>query len=169
MRFTYFRADTPEQRRYRPTGMAFAACLTLAGCAGSPATPYLKEEMKLSAAGFVAHAANTTARYAMMNTLPPGELTYRTSSVGPVYVYADPIACGCVYMGSDIAYRTLVSAAEAEARQNKQNYKPDYTLPSMPQMADESRRDTAEWDWSAWSASADPGPSQPQHVIGAYW
>ena len=169
MRFTYFRADTPEQRRYRPAGMAFAACLTLAGCAGSPATPYLKEEMKLSAAGFVAHAANTTARYAMMNTLPPGELTYRTSSVGPVYVYADPIACGCVYMGSDIAYRTLVSAAEAEARQTKQNYKPDYTLPSMPQMADDTRRDTAEWDWSAWSASADPGPSKPQPVIGAYW
>ncbi len=170
MRFTTLRADTPDQHRHWTAAMAVAACLTLAGCTSSPATPYLKEGVKLSQAGFVAHPADTTARYAMMNTLPPGELTYRNSAAGPIYLYADPIGCGCVYMGSDIAYRTLVSAAEAEAQQNKQkNYKPDYVLPSMQEMAAETRRDTAEWDWSAWSSSADPGPSQPKHVIGAYW
>lgn len=139
--------------------------LGLAGCS-SPAAPYLAMEMKLSEAGFVAHPADTTARYAMLNTLPPGELTYRPSAAGRVYVYADPIGCGCVYMGSESAYNALTMN---EAARQKNRRKPVSTVPVIPAMAAENRRDTAIWDWSAWSVNADPGANQPRHVIGGFW
>ncbi|GBQ18863.1 hypothetical protein ACLRDC_11760 [Gluconacetobacter sacchari] len=145
-------------------GAATLASVGLAGCL-SPARPYLDMDRRLSDAGFVAHKADTTARYAMMNTLPPGALTYRPSSVGPVYLYADPIGCGCVYMGSATAYSYYLSAVDAGKRRRR-------SVPAasaIPAMTAENRRDTAEWDWSAWSPNADPGPTQPRHVIGGYW
>ncbi|WP_246375277.1 hypothetical protein [Gluconacetobacter takamatsuzukensis] len=152
--------------RSRAVGLGLAALFSagVAGC--SPARPYLEMGRRLSEAGFVAHVADTTARYAMMNTLAPGELTYRPSSVGPVYLYADPIGCGCVYMGSPTAYNTLLASAPTTARKTR---KPIEGVPEIPAMAAENRRDTAAWDWSAWSPNADPGPNQPRHVIGGYW
>lgn len=144
-------------------GAALALCVALAGCT-PPAKPYLDEGRKLAQAGFIAHAADTTARYAMMNTLPPGMVTYRPSSVGPVYLYADPIGCGCVYMGSENAYRALQSIDTVMVRKKVVS-----AVPEMPEMEAENRRDTAAWDWSAWSSAADPGPSQPRHVTGGYW
>ncbi|GBQ79996.1 hypothetical protein AA13595_0187 [Gluconacetobacter johannae DSM 13595] len=118
--------------------------------------------MTLSEAGFIAHPADTTARYAMMNTLPPGQLTYRPSPAGPVYLYADPIGCGCVYMGSAAAYGSF----SAWQRTSKAST-PLRT--DVRAMAAENRRDTAAWDWSAWSPNADPGGDQPRHVSGGYW
>ena len=144
-------------------GSALALCVGLAGCT-QPAKPYLDEGRKLAQAGFIAHAADTTARYAMMNTLPPGMVTYRPSSVGPVYLYADPIGCGCVYMGSENAYRALKNIDTVVVKKKVVS-----AVPETPEMDAENRRDTAAWDWSAWSNAADPGPSQPKHVIGGYW
>lgn len=155
----------PDMRR--PAMRASVVVLASAGLAGclSPAKPYLDMGRRLSDAGFVAHKADTTARYAMMNTLPPGDLTYRPSTVGPIYLYADPIGCGCVYMGSATAYSSYMSVVDAKK-------KPPQAVPGvaeLPAMAAENRRDTALWDWSAWSPNADPGPTQPRHVIGGYW
>ncbi|NVN09867.1 hypothetical protein [Nguyenibacter vanlangensis] len=156
----------PRNRRYRHAGAGRAAllCIALAGCS-SPAKPYLDAGKRLSEAGFIAHAADTTARYAMMNTLPPGVLTYRPSSMGPVYLYADPIGCGCVYMGSVLAYNVLVTPA----KRGRTTVPVMPAVPDMQAMAAENRRDTASWDWSAWSPGADPGPTQPRHVAGGYW
>ncbi|WP_157871012.1 hypothetical protein [Gluconacetobacter diazotrophicus] len=152
--------------RPRPFGALVAGMLLCAGAAGcsTPARPYLNEGMALSQAGFVAHPADTTARYAMMNTLPPGQLTYRPSSMGPIYLYADPIGCGCVYMGSEAAYRTSRGAAPAGKGRKAASVQQD-----LEAMVAENRRDTALWDWSAWSSNADPGGDQPRHVIGGYW
>ncbi|GBQ34652.1 hypothetical protein [Gluconacetobacter azotocaptans] len=140
--------------------MATLLCASLVGCA--PAKPYLDKGMTLSEAGFIAHPADTTARYAMMNTLPPGQLTYRPSPAGFIYLYADPIGCGCVYMGSEAAYR-IFSTGQQKGK------KPAPLLADMQAMAAENRRDTAAWDWSAWSPNADPGGNQPRHVTGGYW
>ncbi|MFT8775050.1 MAG: hypothetical protein ABF893_00065 [Gluconacetobacter liquefaciens] len=158
----HFAALLPDIRRHAMRmGAVTLASAGLAGCL-SPAKPYLDMGRRLADAGFVAHKADTTARYAMMNMLPPGEVTYRPSTVGPVYLYADPIGCGCVYMGSATAYSYYVSSVSAG--------KKAVAAPSaIPAMAAENRRDTASWDWSAWSPNADPGPSQPRHVIGGYW
>ncbi|GBQ29081.1 hypothetical protein AA0472_2903 [Acetobacter estunensis NRIC 0472] len=126
---------------------------TLSAC--SPADRFLKAGDQLAMSGFTAHYANTTARYEMMNLLPAGVMTYRPTTSGPVYLYADRIGCGCVYMGSQSAFI-------------------DYTrhtlepVPSQPAMTAEINQHPG-WDWSVWSANADPGPNQPKHVIGAEW
>lgn len=140
--------------------------LTLTACT-QPAEPYLNKGLLLSQAGFIARPADTTARYAMMNTLPPGQVTYRPSSTGPVYLYADPIGCGCVYMGSSAAYQNLRETNNARAQNKKQP--PISAQAELHSMEAENRRDTAWWDWSAWSTDADPGGNQPRHVIGASW
>ena len=141
-------------------------CLALAGCM-SPAAPYLEKGRTLSEAGFIAHQADTTARYAMMNLLPPGQLTYRPSPSGPIYLYADPLGCGCVYMGSETAFRTL---REMDATQMRgKNKQPTPVVDELASMTAENRRDTFLWDWSAWYAGADPAGDQPRKVTGAYW
>ncbi|GAA4486225.1 hypothetical protein [Gluconacetobacter asukensis] len=161
----HFAARLPDIRQHAlRVGAVAVASAGLVGCL-SPAKPYLDTGRRLADAGFVAHKADTTARYAMMNTLPPGELTYRPSSVGPVYLYADPIGCGCVYMGSATAYSYYVSLVAA----GKNKRTSPSAVSEIPAMAAENRRDTALWDWSAWSPNADPGPTQPRHVIGGYW
>lgn len=163
-------ADIPgtfRPYRYAALTAAVMLCAGLAGCS-SPAKPYLDEGMTLSQAGFIAHAADTTARYAMMNTLPPGQVTYRPAPTGPIYVYADPLGCGCVYMGSEAAYRTLTGMVSTTGTKGK-GKKTAQFIPDMQAMAAENRRDTALWDWSAWSTNADPGGNQPRHVIGGYW
>ncbi|GAB6969144.1 hypothetical protein JCM25156A_31830 [Komagataeibacter kakiaceti JCM 25156] len=154
-----------KPRRYITAAMAAFLTASLAGC-GAPAKPYLDEGTTLSRAGFIAHPGDTTARYAMMNTLPPGQVTYRPSPTGLIYLYADPIGCGCVYMGSEAAYRTLTGLVSAS---NTKGKKSSQFLLDLREMAAENRRDTALWDWSAWSSNADPGGNQPRHVIGGYW
>lgn len=144
----------------------------LVGCASSstPVKPYLDQGHVLSEAGFVAHPGNTTARYAMMNTLPPGQLTYRPSPEGLVFLYADPKGCGCVYMGSSDAYAKLrqISQTQYAALKKPKEYRPSVQN-EMAAMTAENRRDTTMWDWSAWYTNADPVGNQPRGVIGAYW
>lgn len=150
---------------------AFILLLFVISCS-SPATPYLTMGMQLSRAGFVAHLANTTARYAMMNSLPPGYITYRPSSMGKVFLYSDPIGCGCVYMGSQRNLDNFIKMRVAEEQERANREKEvmgKISLPQIDEMSAENRRDTALWDWSAWSPNADPGGNQPRHVSGAYW
>lgn len=151
--------------------LGFSACTTYA-----PSAPYLRMDDRLSYAGFIAHPANTTARYAMMNTLPPGQLTYRPSTSGRIFVYADPVGCGCVYMGSEAAYEAIKQneierrrAFEEAQKLKKTKKKFVSVVPGLVWMEAENRRDTAWWDWSAWSADADPAGKQPRHVIGGFW
>lgn len=137
--------------------------LTLAGC-GQPAKVYLDKGRSLSQAGFVAHYADTTARYSMMNLLPPGQITYRPAPEGGnIYLYADPIGCGCVYMGDQNAYDTLKAQDKTISKNHSQQD------PSLTEMVFENRRDTTAWDWSSWTPAADPGSNQPKHMIGSYW
>ncbi|MCE0743146.1 hypothetical protein LWC05_04470 [Acetobacter sicerae] len=131
----------------------FAALGSLAAC--SPADRYLRTDEQLAYSGFTAHPADTTARYELMNILPAGMLTYRPTSTGPVYLYADRIGCGCVYMGSQAAFVDY-------------SHKTLKGVPSQAAMTAEINQHQG-WDWTAWSESADPGPNQPKHMIGAEW
>lgn len=157
---------TPNRASQLAKAVAGLLCTTLAGCM-SPAAPYLEKGKTLSEAGFVAHQADTTARYAMMNRLPPGQLTYRPSPDGPIYLYADPIGCGCVYMGSENAFRTLHNMTTAQMQDKKKQ--PPSVVEELAAMTAENRRDTFLWDWSAWYSGADPAGNQPRKVIGGYW
>lgn len=142
-----------------------AATALLTGCT-SPAETYFDNGQALARAGFIAHAADTTARYTMLNQLPPSQLTFRPiPDGGRIYLYADPISCTCVYMGSQASYQTLQKMIHFP----KLNKRLARSVLSPTEMETENRKNTASWDWTAWGRSADPGANQPKHVIGASW
>ncbi len=96
-----------------------------------------EHEDNLAAAGFIVRPANTPQRIAMLKRLPPHRFVRRDHGDAVHYVYADPLVCGCLYVGSQKAY---------------DQYKRDRMQQRMAdeqQMAAESY-DDASWNWSAW-------------------
>lgn len=81
------------------TGMAFLA----AACANSDAEPPNNADL-LIAAGFVQRKADTPERIAALKSLPPHQFVTRNSNGSVKYMYADPIACNCIYVGGQLAY-----------------------------------------------------------------
>jgi hypothetical protein len=78
---------------------AAALMLTLAACA-SPAQQVGQKEDLLAAAGFQVRTADTPQRLAAMKRLPPRRFVTRSVNGAPVYLYADPLVCRCVYFGT---------------------------------------------------------------------
>jgi hypothetical protein len=87
---------------YRFT-LAIGAALMAAACANSETVVSEKEDM-LETAGFVPKKAKTAARMASLKSLPPHQFVARTINGRPSYLYADPVVCGCVYVGDQRAY-----------------------------------------------------------------
>lgn len=75
----------------------------LAGCA-TPQERVADKEDKLAAAGFNARPADNPARQALLQKLPPHHFVMREVNGHYVYMYADPLVCGCLYVGSEDAY-----------------------------------------------------------------
>ncbi len=78
-------------------GMAFLA----AACANSEAP---NNGDLLVAAGFVQRKADTPERIAALKSLPPHQFVMRNSNGSVKYMYADPVACNCIYVGGQLAY-----------------------------------------------------------------
>ncbi|GBR38073.1 hypothetical protein AA101099_1018 [Neoasaia chiangmaiensis NBRC 101099] len=125
--------------RFRHT-LAGLVVFGISAC--SPYAPAQRTENDLALSGFVAHPADTTARWQMMNLLPPNHLAYRMSSAGPILLYADPLACGCVYFGDRQAYQSYTAQHRQTPLQEKQ-------------MTAEINQHPG-WDWSVWAPTADP-------------
>ena len=103
-----------------------------------------EREDKLSAAGFIIKPANTPERQAMLKRLPPNKFVQRTKGDTIHYVYADPIVCGCLYVGTQQAYN------QYKANELAQN------LADEQQLTAETYSDAA-WNWGAWG----PWPAYP--------
>jgi hypothetical protein len=101
-------------------------------------------EDDLAAAGFIVRPANTPERQAMLNRLPPNKFVERAHGDTVHYVYADPLVCGCLYVGSQQAYNQY-----KRDRQQKQ-------LADEQQMTAQSYDDAA-WNWNSW------GPWGPEY------
>jgi len=94
-------------------------------------------EDNLAAAGFVVKPANTPARTDMLTRLPANKFVQRTKGDVVTYVYADPKACGCLYVGSQAAYGQYQKAMQAKNLLDQQQQNAlDY-------------QDGA-WNWDAW-------------------
>lgn len=129
----------------------------LAACA--PYGQIRKSEDDLALAGFIAHYANTTARWQLMNLLPANRMAYRMNGTNAVLLYADPLTCGCVYMGNRMAYAAWISAHHGTPLQERQ-------------MTAEINQHPG-WDWSVWSPDADPPEVRalhglPSHGVAGY-
>lgn len=95
---------------YAMTGLALAA----AGCV-SPQQQVSQKEDLLAAAGFQIKLADTPQRLAAMKRLPPNKFVTRVVNGQPVYLYADPLVCRCVYFGTQqnwAAYRQEMFAQQ---------------------------------------------------------
>ena len=114
---------------------ALTGLLAVAGCASQQPLVGQKEDL-LAAAGFQIRVADNPQRLAAMRRLPPNKFVTRIVNGQPVYLYADPLVCQCVYFGTQqnwAAYRQEVLARQlADEAQ-------------MTAMMNESA-----WEWSPW-------------------
>jgi hypothetical protein len=96
-----------------------------------------QREDNLAAAGFIVRPANTPERQAMLHRLPPHQFVQRVNGDTVHYVYADPLVCGCLYVGTQQAY------GQYKLHQQQQH------LADEQQMTAQAYADPA-WNWGAW-------------------
>jgi hypothetical protein len=121
--------------------------LGIAGCA-SPQQQVAQKEDLLAAAGFQVRIADTPQRLAAMKRLPPNKFVTRVVNGQPVYLYADPLVCRCVYFGTQqnwAAYRQEVFAQQ---------------LANEAQMTAIMNQEA--WDWGPWA-----GPDRSEKPSGS--
>lgn len=106
-----------------------------------------EHEDNLAAAGFVFRPANTPERQAMLARLPPHRFVQRVKGDAVTYIYADPLVCGCLYVGSQQAYG------------NYKQHEQQQHLADEQQMTAQTYSDAA-WNWNAW------GPWGPGYAFG---
>ncbi|HOB60842.1 MAG TPA: hypothetical protein PKI41_01820 [Candidatus Competibacteraceae bacterium] len=102
---------------------AAALAATLAGCATpqlSPQQQAAQQEKLLAAAGFNAVPANSPQKMAELQKLPPYQVLMRFHNSKPVYVYADPAFCQCLYTGNEPAYQNYRRLAIEQNIANEQ-------------------------------------------------
>jgi hypothetical protein len=99
----------------------------------------------LAAAGFIVRPANTPERQDMLHRLPPHTFVQRVNGDVVHYVYADPLVCGCLYVGTQQAYN------QYKANQLQQH------LADEQQMTAQTYSD-ASWNWGAWGPWTPVGP-----------
>jgi len=130
---------TMQSRRCLRTA-ALAAVLTSVGLTvgcGLQQHAIVQHEDALAAAGFTVRLANTPARQAMLHRLPPNQFVRRVKGDTIHYVYADPLVCSCLYIGTQQAYDQYRSDRLQQQLVNEQ------------QMAAQTYED-ATWNWDAW-------------------
>lgn len=112
-----------------------AVVLGIAGCA-SPQQQVGQKEDLLAAAGFQVRPANSPHRIAAMKRLPANRFVTRVRDGNLVYLYADPLDCGCLYLGT---------------QQNWDAYKQEMFA---KQIADQQQMTAIMnqelWDWGPW-------------------
>lgn len=128
------------------------ACLSLAGvmlvagvlsgCQTEQQRVEQREDM-LSAAGFIVKPANTPDRKTMLARLPAHQFVMRQNGDTIHYVYADPLVCGCLYVGTQQAYNQYKANQLAQQLANEQ------------QMTAQTYSDAA-WNWNAWGPWVGP-------------
>lgn len=82
--------------------LAGLAAVLLSGCA---AQIIANEEELLAASGFDVLPANTPQRRESLDKLPPGRLVMTERKGAPVWMFADPVNCHCLYVGGQKAYQ----------------------------------------------------------------
>jgi hypothetical protein len=116
--------------------LALVASLAIAGCQ-TPQQRVEKKEDNLAAAGFTIRPANTPERISMLRSLPPNRFSRQIKGSKVTYVYADPLDCSCLYIGSQQDYGRYRQAMQQMRLANEQQL-------TALEMSD------ASWDWGPW-------------------
>ncbi|MFQ5788707.1 MAG: hypothetical protein ACE5H1_12090 [Thermodesulfobacteriota bacterium] len=86
--------------------------LTVLGCAAIHKSEAEQTDKLLAAAGFKTLPADTPQKMQMLDSLPPLKLKYRLKDGKPLYFFADPYDCKCIYTGDQAAYARFQKLAE---------------------------------------------------------
>lgn len=124
------------RRLAAPVVAISAVGVLIAGCETTREVVSHKED-SLTAAGFTAHPANTPQRVAMLKRLPAHHFVQKPTGGTMHYVYADPMVCGCLYVGTEQAYAQYVKNEQQQDLANEQ-------LMTAQMYSDPT------WDWGAW-------------------
>ena len=81
-------------------------CASLTTALEAPSKPFLdKNNFYLSSAGFRVQLANDAAGKAAMNALPPHRFVIHRFGNDVRYLYAEPLHCVCIFIGTQNAYQ----------------------------------------------------------------
>ncbi len=126
------------------TLIAMAVGAALAGCApppyssSGPGPQYSRQDRLLMDAGFKVRPADSPRQAAHLQKLPPNRLLVRYRNEKPVYLYADPQGCRCLYVGNERDYQNYRRLV------NQQNLAGDQYMAG--------RYDEPGTDWDAWGS-----------------
>jgi hypothetical protein len=116
-------------------GAIASLILGISGCA-TPQQQVAQKEDLLAAAGFQVRVADSPQRIAAMKRLPPNKFVTSVRNGQPVYKYADPLVCRCVYFGT---------------QQNWDAYRQEMF---QQRLANEAQMNAIlseeSWDWGPW-------------------
>ena len=76
----------------------------IAGCAAIQGEEAKSTDEMLAAAGFIIVSADTPEKEKMLDTLTPNKIQFSVRDNNPLYVYADPYNCKCIWTGDQAAY-----------------------------------------------------------------
>lgn len=139
-------------RTARGIVLAAASTAALAACA-TPQEIVAQKEDNLAAAGFVVRPANTPERQGMLNRLPPNKFVQRDHGNTVSYVYADPLVCDCLYVGTQAAYGRYQQHLQAEQ------------LADQREMTAQLYSDPS-WNWGGWGGGFGPYGFGPEYGFG---
>jgi hypothetical protein len=140
--------DIEQRRTFRwATAIVAAVGIGVLSACQTQQQLVAQHEDNLAAAGFLVRPANTPERQAMLAKLPPNRFVQRVRGDSIHYVYADPLVCGCLYVGSQQAYTSY-------KQHEQQQHLADEQLMTAQTYSD------ASWNWNAW------GPWGPGYGFG---
>lgn len=116
------------------------ACLGVASCA-TPQERITQQEDRLAAAGFTVLPANNPTREAELHQLPPNKFIQRPRGDRMEYVYADPVACNCLYIGTQANYGAYKQQMFQQHLADEQQ---------MTAMLYQNSWDWNRWNWGPW-------------------
>jgi hypothetical protein len=123
-------------RKWAAILTALAASFLMAACA-TPVERANQQNDLLAAAGFHIVPVTTDQQRLQLQTLPPNRVVQKVKDGKPVFVYADPYACGCLYIGDETAW---------------DNYKREQFQQNMidQERMNAEMNENAAWNWSMW-------------------
>ena len=135
------------------TGLSAIVCLALSACATTSAHVEQREDL-LAASGFTIRPANTPRRQALLDRLPAHHFVQRTKNGKAIFLYADPLVCDCLYIGSDKAFGTYQDTIlQRQMARDEQADQAQLHRESINDYNEELKvidTDEEGWDWGAW-------------------
>lgn len=124
------------RRSIRLYAAAAATAVLLAACA-SPVERANEKNDLLAAAGFRIVPVTTEEQRLELHTLPPNRVIQKTRNGKVIFLYADPYACACLYIGDQTAWDNY------RREQLQQNLVDQERLNA-------EMNENAAWNWNMW-------------------